>query len=374
LTLVTSIPDYQRYFQPFHVRQDVIIAPINQFIRDPTALEVSATLIDSVLSQPDLNLPLTGTPIIKRAYILVNERLNTLLPVCTSHRSRPRGRVHPFTAKELISLLNEHPSTLDQYISVNYFPCKHLQYAEDVRPAYNGTFTRRTKLTPRNPFKRDPEIFAYEYDSEAEWEFEPEDGENLDDESVGDEEEKGSVMSDSGDEDDRAFLDDEEDDVERTGKNSKGKAVGKRFVAPLVPMIKGVNWETGGVQKDGVLAGMRATILLCDEKGDGVEGPIDPFSSEYWVVEMPPPPAPKIDLQMLLKKGDTPGTIELVKGLAKTKALFPGNLLGDFLKAIQGTTHNQTLLVELLKKQYSKFMVWTNKDFLLLRREVLRKN
>lgn len=61
LTLVTSIPDYQRYFQPFHVRQGVVVAPSNQFIRDPTALGVAAASIDRVLSHPDSNLPLNGT-------------------------------------------------------------------------------------------------------------------------------------------------------------------------------------------------------------------------------------------------------------------------------------------------------------------------
>ena len=282
----------------------------------------------------------------------VHERLDSLIPACTSRRTYPRGRVQPHTAKELISLINEYPSTIDPYSSLKRLPRKHLQYAEDVRPAYNGTFTRRTKLTPRNPFKRDPDVFAYDYDSEAEWEFEPEDGENLDDESVGDDEEMGSIMGDSGDEEDRAFLDDEDEDgAENTVKN-KGKPLGKRFVTPLVPMIKGVCWELRGVQDDDILAGMRATILLCDEKGDVIEGPINPFSSEYWAVEMPPPPAPKIDSQMVLKKVDGTGTVELVKSSAKTKNPFPEALLGDFLKAIHGTTHNQILLIELLKKQY----------------------
>ena len=60
LTIVTSISDYQRYFQPFHIRQDVIVAPYNQFIRDKSTLELSVTLIDSILSHPDPNLPPSG--------------------------------------------------------------------------------------------------------------------------------------------------------------------------------------------------------------------------------------------------------------------------------------------------------------------------
>jgi chromatin assembly factor 1 subunit A len=278
---------------------------------------------------------------------IVRERLDSLIPACKFHRKNPRGRTQSLTAKEFISLLNENPSSI---ALSQQFRRKHLQYAEDIRPAYNGTFTRRTKfLTPRNPFKRDPEIFAYEYDSEAEWEFEPEDGENLDDESTGDDEEVGSMMEDSGDEEDRAFLDDDDDD---DTTNNTVKATGKkRFVAPLVPMTKGVCWEsTEGIQEDEMLAGMRASILLFDDKGDEISGPINPFSSEYWAMEMPPP-APKIDSLRGLKKLSGTGTVEFVKTSAKTKTPFPDALLGDFLRAIHGTTHNQILMIELLKKQ-----------------------
>jgi chromatin assembly factor 1 subunit A len=353
--------DYQRYFQPFHIRQDVTVAPLHQFIRDQEAIQISTSLIDSVLSHPDSNLPETSSSLRNSANAVI-QRLDTLLPALTSRRAKPRGRTHPYTAKQLISFVNEPPSTFDPYILLKYIPRKHLQYAEDVRPAYNGTFTRRAKLTPRNPFKRDPETFAYDYDSEAEWEFEPEEGENLDDESAADDEDMGSMMGDSGDEEDRAFLDDEDDDATGVVKN-KGKPGGKRFVAPLVPMIKGVCWEIGGVQSDSILAGMRANILLCDEKGDGLQGSIDPLSAEYWVSEMPPPPAPKFDSQIVLKRVDGNGVMEVVKPSSKTKTPFPDALLGDFLKAIHGSTHNQTLLIELLKKQYSPREDLTNIDF-----------
>jgi len=281
--------------------------------------------------------------------ISVLHRLHTLIPACSS---RPRrGRTFKHTVKELISLINENPDSTSPYRFLKQIPRKHLQYAEDVRPAYNGTFTRRTKLTPRNPFKRDPDTFAYDYDSEAEWEFEPEDGENLDDESNADDDEMGSMMGDSGDEEDRAFLDDE--DEEDGATKTKGKSgMGKRFAAPLLPVIKGVCWETNGVQRDEVLAGMRATRLLFDGKGDSLDESIDPFSSKYWVVaEMLPPPAPKLDSQIVLMKIDASGSVEAVKTSVKPKSAFPDALLVDFLKAIQGTTYNQLFLIELLKKR-----------------------
>jgi hypothetical protein len=177
------------------------------------------------------------------------------------------------------------------------------------------------------------------------------------------------MMGDSGDEEDRAFLDDEDDDD--TGAK-KGKP-GKRFVAPLVPIIKGVCWEEDGVQSDEVLAGMRASVLLFDDRGDGISGPIDPLSSQYWVSDMPPPPPPKMDSQlMMMKKLDASGGVELINKIgSKAKTPFPQALLCDFVKAIQGSTHNQILLVELLKKQYLPKLdfVRLNIDFLRLQRE-----
>ena len=60
LTLVESISDYQRYFQPFHVRQDVIVAPLHHFVRGQSEIQTSTAVIDSVLAHPDPNLPPDG--------------------------------------------------------------------------------------------------------------------------------------------------------------------------------------------------------------------------------------------------------------------------------------------------------------------------
>lgn len=47
-----------------------------------------------------------------------------------------------------------------------------LQYHEDVRPPYYGTWRRRSKkITGRRPFAMDDDIFDYEIDSEAEWDI-----------------------------------------------------------------------------------------------------------------------------------------------------------------------------------------------------------
>lgn len=47
-----------------------------------------------------------------------------------------------------------------------------LQYSEDVRPPYFGTWQKRSKfVTGRRPFIKDESLFDYEVDSEAEWDI-----------------------------------------------------------------------------------------------------------------------------------------------------------------------------------------------------------
>lgn len=49
---------------------------------------------------------------------------------------------------------------------------RFLQFSEDVRPPYFGTWQKSSKLvTGRKPFGKDDEIFDYELDSEAEWDI-----------------------------------------------------------------------------------------------------------------------------------------------------------------------------------------------------------
>ena len=56
---------------------------------------------------------------------------------------------------------------------------KLLQFHENHRPPYFGTFTKSsTKLSFKNPFKKDDNLFDYEYNSEDEWE-QDEEGEEL---------------------------------------------------------------------------------------------------------------------------------------------------------------------------------------------------
>ncbi|KAI8368204.1 chromatin assembly factor 1 subunit A-domain-containing protein [Radiomyces spectabilis] len=79
---------------------------------------------------------------------------------------------------------------------------KLLQFYEDVRPAYYGTWTKKSKVvTGRTPFARDEQSMDYEHDSEAEWEPEGE-GEDI----QSGEEDEDDPTADLADGDDAGWL------------------------------------------------------------------------------------------------------------------------------------------------------------------------
>lgn len=117
-------------------------------------------------------------------------------------------------------------------------PIKYLQFAEDVRPPYVGTFTKILEPKAylnlcRNPFSRTLPAVNYDYDSEAEWE-EPGEGEDL--ESEGEEEEEDEEADDI-----EEFLDDAEETREPSSKR-------RLMCGDLEPISTGLCWENQGVQ------------------------------------------------------------------------------------------------------------------------------
>lgn len=117
-------------------------------------------------------------------------------------------------------------------------PIKYLQFAEDVRPPYIGTFTkilepRAHSNLCRNPFSRTLPAVNYDYDSEAEWE-EPGEGEDL--ESEGEEEDEDEDADDI-----EEFL----DDAEETGESSSKRRL---MCGDLEPISTGLCWGNHGAQ------------------------------------------------------------------------------------------------------------------------------
>ncbi|RUS25034.1 hypothetical protein BC938DRAFT_472722 [Jimgerdemannia flammicorona] len=94
---------------------------------------------------------------------------------------------------------------------------KFLEFAENVRPAYYGTWTKHSKsVSGCRPFAKDVELLDYNYDSEEEWEEEGE-GEDL----KSDDEEEKEDREDASDLDE----DDENDWVVPEGYLSEGEGL-----------------------------------------------------------------------------------------------------------------------------------------------------
>ncbi|KAK5578589.1 hypothetical protein RB653_008261 [Dictyostelium firmibasis] len=85
---------------------------------------------------------------------------------------------------------------------------KLLKFHDSFRPSYYGTYSKTSKqLTGKNPFKKDPNVIDYDYDSSDEWEEEKDDDQAEKITSADEKEE--DLEEDEEDEEDRAWIDDE---------------------------------------------------------------------------------------------------------------------------------------------------------------------
>ncbi|KAF3835017.1 hypothetical protein F7725_027575 [Dissostichus mawsoni] len=145
-----------------------------------------------------------------------------------------------------------------------YGPMKLLQFHANHRPAYWGTWSKKSEnISPRCPLRQDKGLLDYEVDSDDEWE-EEEPGESLS-HSEGEEEggEGGEVGDDDSDDDgffvphgylseDECALEEEEGgDLEKQKIRQKVKAkewdelmsTKKKMMKVLDPVVRGCLWE-----------------------------------------------------------------------------------------------------------------------------------
>ncbi|KXL42151.1 hypothetical protein M433DRAFT_136604 [Acidomyces richmondensis BFW] len=297
--------DYEKYFLPFELPSKCSLAE-RFVIQDPDDLAYWQGVFDAELQDPsfkekvDLGLieptaivdhMFKNDGVVERGYH--EPTLKTLVETIDGTSTQPIDLTVDGKSREA-------PSQLLQRIS-----CRHIQFEEDVRPAYFGTYTKvRSPRTIRkamlNPFSRIRPDTDYEYDSEAEWE-EPGEGEDL----LGDEEDE---VESSGDADDmEAFLDDEED----TLKNKR-----KLITDDLQPSYSGMFWEDeSGVILQNIdgenilgtpqeLHGMRLGFLIPGFSGQT----IDPFSTAYWANTMAPPDVPITEFSRSTAPGVLPSS------------------------------------------------------------------
>ncbi|KAF2170796.1 hypothetical protein M409DRAFT_18769 [Zasmidium cellare ATCC 36951] len=262
---VKSVSDYQKTFLAFQLQSHCRMPPIaqpaseaaqdafEQELKDPSLKEkFDLGLIDSYEAPTETKHYFAGHP--ERG--MPDPDIKALIDTIAGTSHQP------------IDLTGES-STEGALARLHGLSIKHLQFYEDVRPAYCGTYTkirspRAVRKVTRNPFTRARPDTDYDYDSEAEWEEPKEDDEELlsDDEDEGDSQADGNEIND--------FLDDEDDD-----KNKR-----KVITSELVPESTGLCWidSTGRNEQEKELQGMRMGVLLPAFSGTT----IDPFSTEYW--------------------------------------------------------------------------------------------
>ena len=246
--------DYERLFPPFHLQSHTVLAPYNRFGRDVGALELARAGIDDGLQSSWNGLETVlgkrkalETYAVEQLHIPPNKRTKRAAASLTvkSIMERING-----TEDDPIDLTDGERKRMDNPAKLlKSIWMKHLQFAEDVRPPYRGTYTKLPiKQSPlslaRKPFERALPQTNYDYDSEAEWE-EPGEGEDLNSEG---EEDHGS---DDEEDEMEGFLDDEDTgDAVAAAGNKRRQVVGN-----FEPVSSGLCWEDSHgnfrEQKDG---------------------------------------------------------------------------------------------------------------------------
>ncbi|KAJ5689342.1 hypothetical protein N7462_003734 [Penicillium macrosclerotiorum] len=336
--------DYQKAFPDFFLQSHTVVAPPHRFERDSDALCHVCQTIDASLN-PNNTVPFDHLP-------FRPSEIFHLIPY-----RRRRGRQTLSVKEILLKMQNADPDAMDvdgkddtavaksMQGLLNKTPIKTLRFGEDVRPPYQGTFTRHVpeeiaKKLSRNPYHRALPETNYEYDSEAEWE-EPEEGEDLDSE----EEEEAS---DDGEDDMDGFLDDEDDAL----VGSKRRLI----VGELEPVCSGIQWAANGVTDE--LKAYRIETI-----SDAVNFPINPHSDAYWEKPKAPAKRPVVPTNahtldaFRVKPGPDASPIGSALPPAptsKAKRPFPSEHLEEFKQAVEGSDLSKIGLIEILKKRFPK--------------------
>ena len=350
-------------FPPFFVFDNADIAPANRFlgfkslVKEPEDLsflsgQAKDVKISSVIQQ------------FQRGYKAIGSKRQRLRGHCVRDLvDRING-----TARlpiDLTSTKATNPAADLETVPMKFLSFKHLLLDYNVRPPYQGTFTRGVSSRsavkiPRNPFHRGIPDTNYDYDSEAEWEPPQEGDEDIDLEDDASEDE-----ADEGDMND--FLDDEGDVARR-----------RAVVGEMEPVSSGVCWE-GETSSCGKFSMQEFHMDVLD---DSHQFPIDPHSTRYWLkpskespvkdetadgTNMQPPrlPLSSINVPNVFVKASSPsvkregsnGTQSkpTAKSIpTKVTKTIPYDLLPAFKAAVSGSDMTKAGLIEVLKKQFPK--------------------
>lgn len=212
--------DYQTTFWPFSLAKHVELAPINSFRRDGEKLQRSQRAEGGM----DVEVPLERTALLKdfldtvlidRKFPRPSKFFANQQAGGSSSSSSIRYKTTPLyhSVSHLLHLAQEADdprSVIRDLKDSRKYPNKVFKFAEDLRPPYQGTWSKPSLLVgPRTPFANDP-LIDYSVDEGTDWaeEYLEEDvNSGNEDEESGDEDEDDDVDSWLADDDEIEMMD-----------------------------------------------------------------------------------------------------------------------------------------------------------------------
>jgi chromatin assembly factor 1 subunit A len=358
-------PEFSKWILPFFPPEHTEIAPYNRFLLDRSCTDRAPEWFETPVQQLD-----DPAVVLRRLFGSAKPRTKHIRPVKNIVSELGRSADRP------IDLTTTSPLTTAER-SLKQIPYKILSFREDVRPPYQGTFTRpvsprTSRKLSRMPTTRGLPQVDYDYDSEAEWEA-PEAG----DEDLDDDDER-SVDEDP--EDNMGDFLDDEDEIARR----------RVIAADVEPVCTGLCWEG---EADHTVAGINLALYRMDVLSDDTRLPIDPYSTAHWAnsnktTPLKPKPLagetaatsmqpPRLPLMTVTNTYNSPtktafdnftgglraasGQENAVMGVNTKPAnpkkpikSFPQELLPEFKAAVAGSDLNKVAIIEILKKQFGQ--------------------
>ncbi|RKP07563.1 chromatin assembly factor 1 subunit A-domain-containing protein [Thamnocephalis sphaerospora] len=352
-----SASDFERFFRPFSVKADAVLAPWNRFAR-PVRDTLDQQMRNAVLSQGKS----THNPL--KDWIAAARR---------RHKVNHAGTLAATDSATLVSKKEDDAQTVDMDTDMSEVAAsepasqtrptlrmKLLQFSENVRPGYFGTWSKHSSIiTGRRALARDTLLLDYDVDSEAEWEADKEGEECHSDEEDDDDDDeprssRGAFDVDADEEDDwlvpHGYLSEDEyaDNDDEDGDNTRESDAAvphtsnqgaanrldhalararPRIIQPLVPVIIGPLFA-GTAEFPADFKRMRMAVFH-----DGPLASMDPFSS------------PKAD--------DTESSSSNAKRKqASAKKMFPDAELAQLVRRVHGSSLSMPKLIDELKEAY----------------------
>ncbi|GJJ76816.1 chromatin assembly factor 1 subunit A [Entomortierella parvispora] len=202
-------------FHPFHVKKNTTLAPINSF-----ATKFSTEAFDQELGlaayratgSNDTEMDMDVDTVPQLGAMNMKTLLPSLFPTMgrrsevATRKSKLPPQTKYMSVPEVIQsglLLQEHDEDLSYLLTWKDIPCLRMrlfQFVENYRPAYYGTWSKRSKrITGRRFLGKDTVLIDYDVDSEAEWEEDEEGEECKSDDEDEDAEEVGSEQDEEDD-------------------------------------------------------------------------------------------------------------------------------------------------------------------------------